>query len=847
MEHPFGVLVRQHLSRKHGLSQMKLATGIHQPPFIITLMCKGQRMTGPHARDRVLAIIGWLHQEGVLTTLAEANELLTAAGFSWLDAKKPEEARLVNALAGHTLVSRAGTNTRHTNLPLQTTSFVGREREIQEVLDLLTSSRFVTLTGAGGCGKTRLALEVAVRMQGAFADGIWLVEMAALSEPSLLPRAVAQVFHLREEPGTSLLDLLTTTLSQKHLLLILDNCEHLIDACAGLVDHLLRSCPDLRILVTGRETLRITGETIYHVLPLAVPEHDCIDVSTAHDLEALCSYEAVRLFTARAEAIRLDFSVTAENAKAIMQICRRLDGIPLAIELAAARMKGLTAEQLATRLDDRFRLLTGGSRTALPRHQTLRALIDWSYNLLTEAERVVLCRLAVFSGGWTLEAAESVCSGPGIDAGEMPVILLQLVDKSLVVAEKHGGENRYRFLEIVRQYALEKLLSLNEVVLVRERHCRWFVRLAEEADTKLQTPEEGTWLRRLDVEYDNLRAALAWAMESDADLGQRLAGTLWRYWYLRGYWSEGRGWLGRALSLEGATGLALRARLLGGAGVLATMQDEYAVAREMYEESLTIRRKLGDATGIAALYANLGEVAFQQCDYTVARHLYEESLKLARNEGDNKTIAYLLSYLGRIAREQGDIERATALWEEGLHVARDTGDKRAIANLLACLGQVARDQGDFVRAATLHQSSLTIYRELGNKVGIAFLLTRLGQVARDQSDFTRAATLHETSLAIYRELADRWGMAECLEHLAAAAADQSHLERAARLWGCAEVLRHSIGTPLSPADRIQYTRDVGAARARLDPAAWNAAWTEGGAMPLDEAIGYALAGTSASE
>lgn len=841
MEHPFGVLLRRHLSRKRGLSQMKLATGIHQPPFIITLMCKGQRLTGPNARNRVLGIIGWLNQEGVLTTLAEANELLTAAGFSWLDAKKPEEARLVNALAGHTLVSRAGTNTRHTNLPLQTTSFVGREREIQEVLDLLTVNRLVTLSGAGGCGKTRLALEVALRMQGAFADGIWLVEMAALSDPSLLPRAVAQIFHLREEPGTPLLDLLTTTLAQKHVLLILDNCEHLIDACAGLVDHLLRNCPELRILVTGRETLRITGETIYTVPPLAVPEQECVD------LEMLSSYEAVRLFVARAEAVRSTFSVAAENVPAIVQICRRLDGIPLAIELAAARMKGLTAEQLAARLDDRFRLLTGGSRTALPRHQTLRALIDWSYNLLTEVERVVLCRLAVFSGGWTLEAAESVCAGPSIDAGEMPVILLQLVDKSLVVAEKYGGENRYHFLEIVRQYALERLLAMDEAGTVREQHCRWFVRLAEDADTMLQTPEEATWLRLLDVEYDNLRAALAWSMESDAGLGQRLAAALWRYWYVRGYWSEGRGWLGRALSHDGTTGLAVRAQLLGGAGVLATMQDEYAVAREMYEESLTIRRKLGDTAGIATLYANLGEVAFQQCDYTVARRLYEESLKLARKEGDHTTMPHLLTYLGRIAREQGDSECATALWEEGLHLARETGNRRATASLLACLGQVARDRGDFERAALHLQSGLAIYHELGNKVGIAAALTRLGQIARDQSDFTRAATLHESSLAIYRELADRWGTAECLEHLAAAAADQGYLERAARLWGCAEALRYSIGTPLSPADRVQYARDVAAARSRLDSAAWNAAWTEGGVMPLDAAITHALESSSTSE
>ncbi|MGH2352814.1 MAG: ATP-binding protein, partial [Chloroflexota bacterium] len=409
------------------------------------------------------------------------------------------------------------------NLPLQLTSFVGRERELPAVRDLLAEHRLVTLTGPGGTGKTRLALQVAADVLPAYPDGVWLVALAALADPALVPHAVAQAVGVREEPGRPLLGTLADALRPKRLLLVLDNCEHLLDACAHLADALLRACPHLRVLATGREALGIAGETAWRVPSLGLP-----DARHLPPVEVLSQYEAVRLFIDRALAVQPGFRVTNQNALAVVQVCARLDGIPLAIELAAARVRVLPVEQLLVRLEDRFRLLSGGSRTALERHQTLRAAVDWSYDLLTEPENAVFARLAVFAGGFTLDAAEAVCAGDGIEAVEVLDLLTHLVDKSLaVVDEQPDGTARYRLLETLRHYAREKLAAREEADTVRAQHATHYLALAEQADPELRGPRGAGWLDRLRRDLDNMREALAWAEAGgEAELGLRLAAAL---------------------------------------------------------------------------------------------------------------------------------------------------------------------------------------------------------------------------------------------------------------------------------------------------------------------------------
>ncbi len=443
-----------------------------------------------------------------------------------------------------------------TNLPVQLTSFVGREREMTEVKRLLPTARLLTLTGTGGAGKTRLALHVAADVLEEFPNGVWLVELAALSDPALVPHTIASALRIREASGSPMLATLLDYLQYKKLLLMLDNCEHLIEACAHLAEAMLRACPDLRILATSREPLGVPGELAWRVPSLSLPEPGWLPSP-----ETLMKYGAVRLFIERAAVGQPTFTLTPQNSVPVATVVQRLDGIPLAIELAAARVQGLSVEQIARRLDDLFRLLTRGSRTSPPRHQTLQGVLDWSYHLLSEAEQMVLRRLAVFAGGWTLEAAEEVCGG-GVEFDVLD-LLTQLVFKSLVLMDERGGEVRYRFLETVRQYSWNKLSSSGEIAKLRERHRDSSLRLVERAEVELQGPNQRMWLERLETEHDNLRAALEWSLTEGggAEPGLRLAGCLWRFWHERGYWSEGRRWLEAALE-RSSTSTASRAKAL---------------------------------------------------------------------------------------------------------------------------------------------------------------------------------------------------------------------------------------------------------------------------------------------
>ena len=565
------------------------------------------------------------------------------------------------------------------------TSFIGREKEIEAVKTLLGKTRLLTLAGSGGCGKTRLGLQVAADVLENYPDGAWLIELAPLADPALVPQAVASVLGVREEAGKPLTQTLTAALKPKRLLIVLDNCEHVLSACAVLVDTLIRSCPDVRVLASSREGLGIAGETVYRIPSLSLP-----DPKQTATLASVTLYEAVRLFVDRAAAALPAFAVTNQNAPALASVCHRLDGIPLAIELAAARVRSLAVEEINARLDNRFRLLTGGSRTALPRQQTLRALIDWSYDLLTPLEKTLLCRLAVFAGGWTLEAAEQVGAGESetgedIEAWAVLDLLTSLADKSLVVAEQEEEHTRYRLLETVRQYARDRLSESGESLVVRARHGDYFVALAEEIMPKLAGSEQAQWLRVLEAEHDNLRQALTeYAEDATEDVraddkkGLRLGAALQRFWMVRGHLSEGRERLRAALEHSGGQEpTKSRAAALNGAGTLAWMQGDYASARVLYEESLTIARELEDKKGIALSLGNLGIVAKEQGDYALARSLYEESLALRRELGDTSGIAFGLNNLGLVVKEQGDYALARVLHEESSgDTARVGGQQR---------------------------------------------------------------------------------------------------------------------------------------------------------------------------
>jgi len=722
------------------------------------------------------------------------------------------------------------------NLPQQATSFIGREQALAELKRLLAKTRLLTLTGSGGCGKTRLSLQLAADTLERFPDGAWFVELAPLADAGLVAQTVATVLGLKEEPGKSIGQTLIQYLMDKRLLLLLDNCEHLLDGCAKLADALMHQCPHVTVLASSREGLGIGGEQAYRVPSLSLPHP-----KQAHTPASVTPFEAVQLFTDRAQLARADFQVTQQNADTLASICNQLDGIPLAIELAAARVRSLSVEEINSKLDERFRLLTGGSRTALPRQQTLRSLIDWSYDMLREPEKQLLQRLSVFAGGWLLAAATKVCAGDGVQDRDVLDLLTSLCDKSLVVVELNDGHTRYRLLETVRQYVRERLLESGGGDALRDRHRGYFLELAEAAEPKLMGAEQAEWLHRLDEEHDNLRSALDWSLvAAGSEGGLRLCGALQRFWSMRGYLSEGREWCVRVLGKAGGEERTRgRAKALNVAGVLARQQSDYPAARAWLEESLAIQRQLGDRWGMATSLNNLGTVAWDQGDFPSTRAWLEESLAIMRELGDRWGIARSMTNLGNVAWEQGDYPSARALHEESLAIMRQLGDRRVIAASLLNLGVVAYAQDDYPAAGALYEESLAIMRELGDGSGIARLLTNLGNLVSDQGDFASAQALYQESVAVGRELGDRRGIADSLAGLATPVAALGSSLRAARIWGAAERLREEIGSPLL--ERPRYDQRVAAARAALgDDSAFDRAWQEGRAVTLEQAIGLAL-------
>ena len=805
-----------------------------------------------------------------------------AGGERWLETLVKRGYRFVGPVAplAEKRTSGAGSGSARSNLTNPLTSFVGRERELAEIQYLLAANRLLTLIGTGGVGKTRLAMRVATAVIDVYRDGAWMIELAGLLTPGLVPQVVTAALGLKEQAGKSLTETLTEYLRTKHLLLVLDNAEHLLAACAQMTHTVLRHCPQVTVLVTSRERLGVPGEATFRVPSLTVP--DPRRDATAHNL---ADYESVRLFSDRARLHLPQFAVTDQNAPALANICHRLDGIALAIELAAARVRSMSIEEVSERLDHRFALLTGGSRTLPQRQQTLRAAINWSYDLLSDGERGLLCEVAVFAGGWALDSAERVCAGEGIEARDVLDLLTSLVDKSLVVAADRAASTRYRLLETVHQFATDRLQEIGKEASGFGRHLAYFLALAEEAELQLTGKEQQAWLDRLETEHDNMRAALARSTVAggDAVAGLRLASAFSRFWLVRGFLAEGRGWLSRLLAAVPGAEPAMRAKALNWAGVFAWKQGDYNAARALYgqclairrelrdrrgvgavlnnqgllayeqgdyqaarvlhEESLAIDRELGDRWGVAVSLVHLGSLAVARGDYPSARSLYDESLAMFRGLGDRGHIANALRNLGSLCSQQGDYPAARALYEESLAICRELGDRSGIAWALYGLGVAARHQGDNPSAQALCEESLAIYRDLGDREGAANSLSSLGEVAAARGDYLSARALQDDALAIYRELGERSGIAAAMEGFAGIVFAAGEPGRAACVWGAAERLREEIGAPLVPSERRQHDPKVAAARVALgDGAAFDLAWQKGRAMTLEEALEYGGAG-----
>jgi predicted ATPase/class 3 adenylate cyclase len=730
-------------------------------------------------------------------------------------------------------------NASPNNLPVQLTSFIGRTREIAQARQMLNGARLVSLLGPGGTGKTRLALQVAAEVFERFPDGIWLVELAPISDPMLVPEAVASAVGI-QQPARAAADAVADVLRPKKAVLVLDNCEHLQEAVGALCDALLRRCPDLRILATSREALGVAGEITFRVPPLGVPGPEEVAVP-----EHGGQFAAMQLFVERAAQYRPGFQVTTDNIGSIAQICRRLDGMPLAIELAAARVKVLTVEQIAARLDDRFRLLTGGFRTGLPHHQTLRATMDWSYDLLAEDEACFFRRVAVFVGGLTLEAAERVCAGGPIESAQVLDLLARLIDKSLVVAEDaQSGEQRYRLLETIRQYALDRLVESGEAEMLRMRHQEYYQRLAEQAELHLHGPEQKAWLDRLQIEHDNIRSALQWTTTdpAGAEAGLRLAGALWWFWEVRGFWSEGRRWLGETLTRGHDVSLEARVKAMQAAASLAMWSGHTAEAGRLAQESLALSQQIGDKRSAASCLVVLGIEACRLEDYRKARVLGSEGLDIASGLGDNWGSSLARMVLAFVAREQRDFETATQLVQESLRGLRAIGHQWGIAIATNTLGLIARDQGDEVRARELLEDAFRQFEALGDRGFMAYVSLILGVMAAARGDVADAEMRLGAALRARIDLQDRRGIATCLAALGCAAAGRNAFERAARLFGAAEAARDAVGGSVPTLFRAMYEDRVAATRTALGDAAIAAAWAVGRAMPADDAVAYALHG-----
>ena len=751
------------------------------------------------------------------------------------------------------------------NLPTMASTLIGREREKTAARELLLDEniRVLTFTGPGGTGKTRLALQIAADLLPDFNDGVYFVDLAALKDAALVIPTIAQTLGVQEVEGRLLADTLKQSLRDKKTLLVLDNFEQVVDATPQL-SALLSATRNLRVLITSRTLLRMAGEHEFVVPPLELP-----DLKRLARLELLRTYEAVALFVERAQAVKPYFDLTNENGPAVAEICVRLDGLPLAIELAAARVKLLTPQTLLERLGSRLELLTGGMRDLPARQQTLRNTIGWSYDLLEPPEQILFRRMSVFVGGCTLDTVEAIIAGidraddqvaapdltlpPLEDLSPLGMDTLEglgsLMEKSLIRQESSLGnadESRFTMLQTIHEYAEERLAAANEEVPLRKRHAIYFLSLAERAEPKLYGPERSTWLVRLEEEHDNMRKALDWLCspgQDDPEPGLRLAGALGMFWQLRGYVTEGRERLARITGNASTTKpTAARAKSLLMAGRLATVQSDFPAARDHYEASLALWRELGNKRAIAASLDGLANVAAEEGDYAAARGYYEENLTAWREANDQVGINSSLNNLAIIATREGDYEQAAELLRESLIKLRELGDTQRTAQALNNLGNVRFAQGDYTQAWPLFEESALLERELGNKQGLARSLGNMGKSALRLGDYSHARSLLEESLNLRVELGDRIGISKCLAGLAEVNRAKGNGELAAQLLGASEAILTTTSSKLEPSDRSEHESYVTTARQHLDKEAFAASWDQGKAMTLEQAVATALKG-----
>jgi predicted ATPase/class 3 adenylate cyclase len=716
------------------------------------------------------------------------------------------------------------------NLPVQLTSFIGRSQELAEISQLLPTTRLLTLKGAGGCGKTRLSLQVAAEVLELYREGVWFVELAALSDPERITQTVASLLGVREAPGVGLISTLSEALRSRSLLLILDNCEHLVSACAHFADALLRACPQLRILSTSREALSIAGETVWEVPPLSKP-----DPKNLPSLAELAHNEAVHLFVERAQAAKPRFRLTPQNAPSVANICHRLDGLPFAIELAAAKVDLFTVEEIDELL---FSLLDEAPVTAPDRHKTMQSLLDWSYNLLQEPEQALLRRLSIFAGGWTRRASQEVCVDGALPAGQVLRLLARLVRSSLVSVEEHGETTRYRLLETVREYGSEKMRQTGEEAPLQDRYVTYYYELAKEGEPHLTGPEQAKWLHLLETEHDNLRCALRLAVDNETRL--QMVGRLGRFWTMRGYFSEGRAWLKGALDRGGRSSPAARAKALTELGVLAWRQGDYAAARQSLEEGLEIQRQLNNERGIAVTLPNLGHIAREQGDYTTAFALFEQSLTVLRKLNDRWGTAALLNNMGMLARDRGDADAARSYYEQGLSIYRELGDSVQIAVASNNLAMLVYDQQDYETARALDEEALQIFEKLGNRPYAAISRHNLAGVVHKLEGYAAAKPLYIASLLARRDLGDKAGIPYALTSLADVAKDAGDYPRAIQLSSASLSLCETLGNQLPQSVQQEIASMLDPLREKVSKDEFEAAWERGKRMSMEEIVAYAI-------
>lgn len=810
-----------------------------------------------------------------------AQALLEKLGIPELE--RPQWIRFARGLAEFpkNQTHPSPTSEPKTNLPIPLTSFIGREKEVQVIQQRLEGYRLVTLVGAGGIGKTRLAQQVARQLLSGYANGVWLVELASLTDPALVPQSVATVFNIQQGTNSNgLLEMLILFLRAKTILLVLDNCEHLLDACARLTDGLLKNCPHLKILATGREALGMMGEALYPVPSMTSP-----DIQQISTLDSWDDYESIRLFVERAQLVQMDFALTKENASSIAQICSRLDGIPLAIELAAVRVQTFSVEQIAAGLEQCFHLLVGGNRTGLPKHQTLRACIDWSWQLLDLTEQTLLRRLSVFAGGFTLEAAQQSCTGNEIESGQVLDLIMHLAAKSLVEIQASIGfelkdverERHYRLLETIRQFAHEKLVQAGEEEIIRRQHLKYFLELCKQAETALRSHEQLEWYARLTHEHDNIRAALDWAEKTDVEAGLWISGSLWRFWEdidLR----EGEHWLEKLLSIpESHNHPEARAKALYAYGIILFLTEQYTRMRGIVEECLSLYQSLGDRRGEAdglivtgryrfatndivqadelarralALSEALGDVWRQAFmlghigwssgkDYRQQISYFKKAVSLFREAGDFRELQEYLGTLGNYELMGGDIESAQKHIAEAMQLSQNPYFKGAM-HYLVPLGRLEAIQGNFEQARALLEKSITNAIELGNRNDYLWDRAQLGHIIVQEGQSSGAGEIFFETAQEFRNDRNLVGVCYSLEGMSGVYVLTDKPAVAARLLGWADATRKEIKDMRPRLEQAEVDKIIEACLAKMGEAAFSDAYDEGQKMTLEEAVAYAL-------